>query len=75
MLDPSGQDKLPRNDAEIQTRGIDLLIGPEGGFSAAEVQAASESGFAIVALGRRILRTETAPIAALAILQHLYGDM
>jgi len=51
------------------------LIGPEGGFSPAEIDWARDNGFRIVSLGKRILRTETAPIAALAILQHKFGDM
>jgi 16S rRNA (uracil1498-N3)-methyltransferase len=72
MLDPSGGDELPQ---AITTNSIELLIGPEGGFSAAEIDWARDSGFGIVALGSRILRTETAPVAALAILQHKYGDM
>ena len=46
---------------------VTLLIGPEGGFSAAEVDAAREAGFQGVRLGRRILRAETAAIAAAAI--------
>jgi|FLOH01.1.fsa_nt_gi 16S rRNA (uracil1498-N3)-methyltransferase len=75
MLDPSGEDKLPLNTAALQFEQVNLLIGPEGGFSATEIHSARNQGLAIVALGTRILRTETAPIAALAILQHLYGDM
>ena len=54
---------------------IDLLIGPEGGLSQAEIDFASESGFEALSLGPRILRTETAPLAALAILQARWGDM
>ncbi|NQV70739.1 MAG: 16S rRNA (uracil(1498)-N(3))-methyltransferase [Pseudohongiella sp.] len=75
MLDPSGEDKLPLNTAALQFEQVNLLIGPEGGFSATEIHSARNQGLVIVALGTRILRTETAPIAALAILQHLYGDM
>ena len=45
-----------------------LLIGPEGGFSTAERQAAAESGFATVTFGAHILRTETAALAGAAIL-------
>lgn len=52
-----------------------LLIGPEGGLSSAEINAAEQWGFNPLALGPRILRTETAPLAALAILQHHWGDM
>jgi 16S rRNA (uracil1498-N3)-methyltransferase len=72
LLDPSGSTSL----TGLNTRaGLAVMIGPEGGFSDEEISWGSANGFAIVALGSRILRTETAPIAALAILQHLYGDM
>ena len=53
---------------------VTLLIGPEGGFSADEVELAQQVGFIPVRLGTRILRTETAAIAALAALQTLWGD-
>jgi len=52
-----------------------LLVGPEGGFEASEIAAAERAGFIPVGLGPRILRTETAPIAALGILQALWGDL
>jgi 16S rRNA (uracil1498-N3)-methyltransferase len=52
-----------------------LLIGPEGGLSAEEISAAGKKGFEALTLGPRILRTETAPLAALAILQAKWGDM
>lgn len=52
-----------------------MLIGPEGGLSDAELEAAVRSGFAGVRLGPRILRTETAAIAALAVIQHRLGDL
>ena len=51
------------------------MIGPEGGFSEREVAQARASNCEIMRLGPRILRTETAPVAALAILQFLYGDL
>ncbi|MBI5409692.1 MAG: 16S rRNA (uracil(1498)-N(3))-methyltransferase [Nitrospirae bacterium] len=54
---------------------ITLLIGPEGGFSKDEVAAAVERGFIEASLGPRILRTETAPIAAISIIQFKLGDM
>ena len=72
LLDPSGSESmasLPATDA------ISLLSGPEGGFTESEVQAAANAGLQVVNLGPRVLRTETAPVAALAILQHLYGDL
>jgi len=53
---------------------ITVIIGPEGGLSADEEQAALNKSFMPLCLGNRIMRTETASIAVLAILQHLYGD-
>lgn len=52
-----------------------LLIGPEGGFSDSEYDDAEFSGFLPVAVGPRILRTETAAIAAVAVAQSLWGDL
>jgi 16S rRNA (uracil1498-N3)-methyltransferase len=55
--------------------GIAILLGPEGGLDGAEIQAAREAGFASASLGPRVLRTETAAAAALAIAQSCIGDM
>jgi 16S rRNA (uracil1498-N3)-methyltransferase len=54
---------------------LTLIIGPEGGLSEKEILAANKQGYANLALGPRVLRTETAPIAALAIAQQLWGDI
>ena len=54
---------------------IFILVGPEGGFTSKEVEKAKESGFITAALGPRILRAETATIAACTLLQYLFGDM
>jgi len=54
---------------------IAVIVGPEGGLTAAEAETARNSGFIPVTLGKRILRTETAGIALVAILQYLYGDL
>lgn len=51
-----------------------LLVGPEGGLSDAEVELALDQGFAPMTLGPRILRAETAPLAAISLLQSQYGD-
>lgn len=51
-----------------------LLIGPEGGFSETEIQLAKENDFRCLQLGPRILRTETAALAAIAVLQATSGD-
>ena len=53
---------------------VTLLIGPEGGFSADEVQIARQAGFVSIRLGTRLLRTETAAVAGIATLQTLWGD-
>jgi 16S rRNA (uracil1498-N3)-methyltransferase len=52
-----------------------VAIGPEGGFDPLEVRHFSQHGFQPVSLGRRILRTETASIAILAIMQYRWGEM
>ena len=53
---------------------VSLLVGPEGGLSEREIQTARTTGFTPVRLGPRILRTETAPLAAIAAIQALWGD-
>jgi 16S rRNA (uracil1498-N3)-methyltransferase len=52
-----------------------LAVGPEGGFAAGEVSAAAAAGGRVVSLGPRILRAETAALAAVALAQHLLGDL
>lgn len=54
---------------------ISLLIGPEGGLSGEERERALSAGLVAVRLGPRVLRTETAPLAALAAIQVLWGDL
>lgn len=72
MLDPQGEASL----GSLQpTDSVTLLVGPEGGLSQIEIEAAAVSGFLGLRLGPRILRTETAGIAALAALQTLAGDL
>jgi 16S rRNA (uracil1498-N3)-methyltransferase len=61
---------LPRPD-----RPIELLVGPEGGFTPEEEDQARRAGFAPVRLGPRVLRTETAAPALLAALLALWGDL
>lgn len=56
-------------------KSIALLIGPEGGLSELEINAAEQRGFQSLRLGPRVLRTETAPLAALSVLQFLWGDL
>jgi len=53
---------------------VTLLVGPEGGLAPEERQRAEGSGFVPVRFGPRVLRTETAPLAAIAAMQVLWGD-
>jgi 16S rRNA (uracil1498-N3)-methyltransferase len=52
-----------------------VLIGPEGGFSSGEVEISRKYGFQSVSLGPRLLRTDTAPLAAISIIQYRWGDL
>ena len=54
---------------------VTLLIGPEGGLAPAELALAAHRGFTPLRLGPRILRTETAVVAALAAIQACWGDL
>jgi 16S rRNA (uracil1498-N3)-methyltransferase len=54
---------------------VALLIGPEGGLDDDEVKLAEQAGFTPVRLGPRVLRTETASVVALSVLQALWGDL
>ncbi len=57
-----------------QDQSVFLLIGPEGGFDLAEIEAIRKAGGHTVHLGPRILRTETAAVAAVTIIQSIWGD-
>jgi 16S rRNA (uracil1498-N3)-methyltransferase len=57
------------------TQSVSLLVGPEGGLTEAELGLATGAGFEPRSLGPRILRTETAALAALAVLQAVGGDL
>ncbi len=74
ILSPYSTSKLSTLSFE-QSEPITILVGPEGGLSEAEVNLALESDFTSINLGPRILRTETAPLAILAMLQSRFGDM
>jgi len=72
LLSPTGD--LSARDLALTGRAL-LLVGPEGGLSPEERELAVGDGFRQVRMGPRVLRTETAAIAALTILQHDYGDL
>ena len=73
VLSPSAQGSL----AGLTTlpNKVELLIGPEGGLEDDELLAARSAGFMPVRLGPRVLRTETAAVVALTVLQALWGDL
>jgi 16S rRNA (uracil1498-N3)-methyltransferase len=57
-----------------ESQSIDLMLGPEGGFSVQEVEQARQYGWQTVSLGDRILRAETATLSAVSIVQYLAGN-
>ncbi|WP_127217826.1 16S rRNA (uracil(1498)-N(3))-methyltransferase [Neisseria meningitidis] len=61
-------------DIRQPSGAIVFMVGPEGGWTEQEEQQAFDAGFQAVTLGKRILRTETAPLAAIAAMQTLWGD-
>jgi len=69
--DRSLREALPEESPE----SIALLIGPEGGLVAREVESAAEAGFVSVGLGPRVLRAETAAVAAMAAVGYALGDL
>jgi 16S rRNA (uracil1498-N3)-methyltransferase len=62
---------LPQNKS---TQSVALLIGPEGGLDDDEIAQAIAQKFSPLTLGPRVLRTETAPVAAISLVQYLWGD-
>jgi len=74
VLAPAATSKLKQIPIPAQG-SVSLLIGPEGGLSENEINQASAQGFCPLNLGPRILRTETAAVAALTALQCFFGDL
>jgi 16S rRNA (uracil1498-N3)-methyltransferase len=65
----------PADAAKAATTTAAVIVGPEGGFSSDEITRALAAGIVVSGLGPRILRTETAAIVALALVQARYGDL
>ncbi len=61
--------------AALRPTRLAILVGPEGGLSDEEIDAAESAGFVPVLLGPRVLRTETAPLAVLTLAHYLWGDI
>jgi 16S rRNA (uracil1498-N3)-methyltransferase len=72
VLDPDEARSL--RELQCPATDVHLVAGPEGGLTGGEIAMLRAAGFHGVKLGRRILRTETAPVAALAAMQLLWGD-
>ena len=62
------------SDVQPQSSKVVFMVGPEGGWTEKEEQQAFDAGFQSVTLGKRVLRTETASLAAIAAMQTLWGD-
>jgi 16S rRNA (uracil1498-N3)-methyltransferase len=77
ILDPRAEQSLASTLLKQNTsrKTVVLLSGPEGGFSDGEIEFAQQKDIISVGLGPRVLRTETAPLAAISIVQALIGDM
>ncbi|HEX2584905.1 MAG TPA: 16S rRNA (uracil(1498)-N(3))-methyltransferase [Steroidobacteraceae bacterium] len=73
VLDPEATITLTNQPRPL--KDVELLIGPEGGLDDDELQRAVTTGFTPVRLGPRILRTETASVVALSVMQALWGDL
>jgi 16S rRNA (uracil1498-N3)-methyltransferase len=73
LLDPTAPTALAEHAGIAGP--VSVLIGPEGGLADRERQAARAAGFEPVRMGPRVLRTETAAVVALALLQALAGDL
>jgi 16S rRNA (uracil1498-N3)-methyltransferase len=69
------EEPLRLSEAARSSKSLLIAIGPEGGFSPAEIERAVAQGFVAVGLGPLVLRTETAGLAALAVVQHVHSQL
>ncbi len=75
ILHPNANQSLLMEQINNEQSEVFIMIGPEGGFSEQEVDAAITSGFTAISLGPRILRADTAAITALTLCQSQWGDL
>jgi 16S rRNA (uracil1498-N3)-methyltransferase len=75
LLSPRGEQSLSDWARHQPSQALALLIGPEGGFTEAEETLACAQGAMMLSMGPRVLRTETAGLAALAALNAIWGEM
>ncbi len=74
IFHPTGETAGDRPDPQLKIDSVAMAVGPEAGFSDAEVMQAQEHGFQVCSLGPRILRTETAVVGACFWAQRCFGD-
>ena len=72
MFSERGGGRLPNS---LDSSGLTVFVGPEGGWDDSEIEAAQAADAILVTIGGRILRAETAAIALTAIVQNRFGDM
>jgi len=75
MLSPRAEQSLSDWARHHPPQAVTLLVGPEGGFTEQEESAAVQQGVRPLSIGPRVLRTETAGLAALAALNAVWGEM
>jgi len=75
LLSPRGSEPLSRWARHHPPQAVTLIIGPEGGLAPAEEESALAHGALCLTLGERVLRTETAGLAAIAALQAVWGEL
>ena len=75
LLETPGHAPLASLEVDASRPLLLLLVGPAGGFEPSEAETLLAAGFAAASLGPRILRAETAAVAAVAIAQALWGDL
>jgi 16S rRNA (uracil1498-N3)-methyltransferase len=69
---------LKRTLAADRTKSVNrilVVLGPEGGFTSREIDRTKDAGFTVAGLGPRILRAETASLAACTLMQYIFGDL
>ncbi|NKB90048.1 MAG: RsmE family RNA methyltransferase [Acidobacteria bacterium] len=75
VLDPRGRDSLAAVAKAMPAQSCALLVGPEGGWSADEVEASTRAGARTATLGPRVLRADSAGPVALTVVQSIWGDL
>lgn len=75
VLHHRSDNPLENHTQLTRPESVCIVVGPEGGISDDELKQCKSNGFETLCLGPRVMRTETAPLSALSVLQHLWGDL